>query len=106
MKKIPEKVSMDEIRARTTGTFFGPIEMRAFSSRLPNHGYRAKDGSVYFWSSERFEYRGDNGPRLYTVRRLNPETKHIDTVGKFQRYETAASANAAARRCALSEIPS
>jgi hypothetical protein len=98
------KVPMATIRAEASGYFFEPATMRFFDSRLPAHGYRAIDGAVYFYTSEQFHGSFGSAPRYYTVRRLNPVTKSIDTVGEFQAFDTAHAANLEARRLARKEV--
>ena len=92
-----ESVPFSDIRAADDargGHFFERGAMRFFGSRAPKSGYRGLDGRVYFVTSEQFD---EFSPRLYTVRAQKPDGS-IDTIGKFQGYETARSASAAARR--------
>jgi len=87
--------------------FFGPREMRFFSSRVASTGWRVRSGG---WdhvdvvvTSERNEY-GDH-PRLFTVRVFvfsdcgRSVRVYEDSQG-FQGYATSGRANRAARRVA------
>ena len=81
--------------------WFSPENLRFFSSRILATTYGPDSaGNVYFVSSEQ---RGDYrivAARRYTVRKYQPHTNSIETVGEFQEYATAALAKAAAREAA------
>jgi len=81
---------------RNGGKWFDPSNMRFFSCRVQLDIYLNKKGEAFFVSSERRP--GDR--RLYSVRVARRDGS-IDTVGKFQGYETGRAAHAAARRAAL-----
>lgn len=102
--KALKKIPMTEIRAMAKGHCFDREAMRFFSTTLPQHGYIANDGAVFFASGEQF-LPLSNGPypRRYSVRRLDPETRFVDTVGEFQQYETLRAATLAARELATKE---
>ena len=78
--------------------FFEPDAMRFFSSRCSEDVF-AGPGGIYFASSERDNHR-DYNRRLYSVRRFDPDTGTVDTLGAFQGFETLAQAKGAARRAA------
>ncbi len=64
-----------------------------FNSRFPNdYGYEAKDGNIYFVSSEAYN---EDAPRLYSVRVLSTDG-HINTVGEFQGHPSHGAADSAA----------
>jgi hypothetical protein len=70
--------------------FFDADTMRFFESRV----LRGVIGGRFFVTSERFDM---GTPRLFTVRVVDA-AGHVDTVGEFQGYGTAAQARSAARR--------
>lgn len=76
--------------------WFDKSTLRFFSSRVGSTVYQGP-GGVYFTSSEQFDARS---PRLYSVRKFNPETGGVETVGEFQRYGSRSGAVAAAKRFA------
>lgn len=79
--------------------FFEPSTLRFFRSRIGKTVYEGP-GGIYFVTSEQFvPSSGRPAPRLYTVRRFNPETKSVDTVGEFNQMSKS-SANTAARKLA------
>jgi hypothetical protein len=80
--------------------FFEPSTKRFFRSRIGTEVYEGP-GGVYFTTSEQF-VGSDRIPhkRQYTVRKFNPATGDIDTVGEFQAYGSSASARRAAARLA------
>ena len=67
--------------------FFEADTMRFFNSRVSSVTF----GS-YFVTSE----NGPDNIRAWSVRRLDPETRHVVTVGEFQRYPSLKSALKAA----------
>lgn len=73
--------------------WFSPHSMRFFGSRILSGVY----GGRYFVTSEKRPDSSD--PRLYSVRVVR-ESGAIDTVGKFQGYQSASAARAAARKLA------
>jgi hypothetical protein len=86
--------------------FFSPDTLRFFSSRIgttvygvwhfEHKNYADQVGGQYFITSER-NTMGDY-PRLYTVRRFNPVTGNISTIGGFQAYKTSQGAAKRAMR--------
>lgn len=74
--------------------FFDRDTMRFFRSRI----LRDVIGGRFFITSEQFVYSdGVPEPRRYSVRMVD-DRGHIETVGDFQGYETAAQARAVARK--------
>lgn len=67
--------------------FFERGAMRFFNSRILPTVY----GGAFFITSEKDHW---DGPRLYTIRQCLPNGE-IETIGKFQQYETAAQARKA-----------
>jgi len=63
------------------GYWFSPDTMRFFRCRIESKLIRGK----FFVTSEQ---AGDDHPRLYSIRKYNPETHDIDTVGDFQAFKT------------------
>jgi hypothetical protein len=84
--------------------WFTPGTMRFFASRLGETVYACGTLRVsYFTSSERFTRLGapvPGYPRKYSLRVIDWDTGHIDTVGEFQQYTSAAAARRAARNAA------
>ena len=71
--------------------FFSPSSMRFFSSRVHSEVYNG----CYFVTSERYNW---TSPRLYTVRKANPDGT-IETIGDFQAFTTRAKAHTFAKNC-------
>jgi hypothetical protein len=73
--------------------FFAPDTLRFFRSRIGQTVYGVwKDGrplGQYFVTSEK---TGDCQPRLYTVRRYNPEDHTISTASEYMEYKTSQGA--------------
>jgi len=92
-------IEMIKMYSRTNGShFFDPQAMRFFSSRVSSKLFGA-DGSV-FVTSERHEHPFyEPLPRLFTVRQID-EKGLIETISKFQEFETQAEAFAFARNYA------
>lgn len=83
--------SVSEIEREAKGYFFSKDTMRFFKSRILQDVYQGV-GGVYFVTSERFD---NNTPRLFTVRKYDPETRMINTAGDFNqlsRYQAIKSA--------------
>lgn len=59
--------------------FFSPSTMRFFKCRVGEKVYKGEK-LYYFVTSERFDW---DGPRMFTVRKFDPETGYVDTVGEF-----------------------
>lgn len=82
---------------RAGQSWFSAGSMRFFSTRLSEDVFaNEKSGMSYFVTSERC--RGNNEPRLYSVRSISWATGQVDTVGEFQGYRTLAQAKTAAKR--------
>jgi hypothetical protein len=79
---------MKALNASNGYFFFERDTMKGFNSRI--HGTANDKG--FFITSEQFD---ENSPRLYTLRRIDFTTGDVDTVGKFQQYNTLADARAA-----------
>lgn len=63
------------------GFWFSPDTMRFFQSKVESELINGK----YFVTSEK---DGERHPRLYSIRKYNPGTSRIDTVGGFQTFKT------------------
>lgn len=75
---------------KNAGKFwFSPDTLRFFKSKIHNKVY----GGRFFITSEQYDY---NAPRLYTIREASADGS-IDTVGKFQEYQTLNQAIEAAK---------
>lgn len=72
-----------------------PSSMRFFGTRTCGPVYHGDNG-IYFATSE----QPPHGPRAYTVRKYDPATKEIDTIGELCEYETRSRAITAARNAA------
>ena len=79
--------------------WFEESTLRFFRSRIGWQVYQGP-GGVHFVSSEKRQGFGcDDGDRLFTVRRFNPDNPgSVETVGDFQQYRSRSGAHAAARR--------
>lgn len=103
MESTTKLWTIEDIKAaneRAGFFFFEPATLRFFRSRVHSDVYQGP-GGVYFVTSEQF--RASNGytaPRLFTVRRFDPETGSADTEGEFQAYGTRGKAHRAAQGCA------
>jgi hypothetical protein len=66
--------------------FFDKDTMRFFRSRVLPRVYQGP-GGIYFITSEKFVSRWSDyeGKRLYSVRRFNPKTADIGTMGDFNK---------------------
>jgi len=90
---------LELLNARKGRFWFSPDTLRFFRSRYSDTATKVDD-KAYFTSSE----RGPSGIRKYSVRVCNMETGAIDTVGKFQDFDTRAQAIAELRYvCAKAE---
>jgi len=92
---------IDDIKRKhryTGGHFFDADTMRFFDSRILETVYQGP-GGVFFLTSERFHGSTYDGPRLYTVRKFNPESGDISTHSDYNRM-TRTAATAAARNAA------
>src|ERR1700689_5396413 len=79
--------------------FFERATMRFFGSKILPYAYCGPNG-VYFVTSEQFHpSQGQPMPRKYTVRRFNPETADVDTIGKFN-YQSRQTAREVAKQLA------
>jgi hypothetical protein len=85
------------------GHWFDAGAMRFFNGRISGEVHSAgKNAGQYFVSSERYD---DDTPRLYSVRRFDPETADVmDAPGHhFQEYASLSGAHGAAKRAAAKE---
>lgn len=84
---------MDEIIRLHEGAgfyFFSEGAMKSFNSKIVENS----DIKNHFITSEKF----DKGyPRKFTIRKFNPDTKHIEDVSEFQEFSTVAKAFKALR---------
>lgn len=62
--------------------WFSPATMRFFQCKIES----GLIGGKFFVTSEQ---SGWDSPRLYSIRKYNPKTCGIDTVGDFQAFKTA-----------------
>jgi len=99
-------MTLAEIRARhrnACGHFFDDCAMRFFDSTVECKTFVGV-GGVYFVTSEQFHSStGYSAPRAWTVRRFNPNTAEIDTVGDFNTL-TRSQAFDRARRLAAGGV--
>ena len=65
--------------------WFSPDSIRFFKSRIESELIDGK----FFVSSEK---NMEDDPRLYSIRKYNPKTHGIDTVGEFQAFKTCQDA--------------
>jgi hypothetical protein len=98
-----EAVTIDDIKLSNQQHgyhFFSADTLRFFSSRIGQDAYEGP-GGVYFTTSEQFRPSG-GAPfrRRYTVRRFDPATGRVKTVGDHQQYASSSAARMAAARCA------
>jgi hypothetical protein len=97
--EITKPGSMRDVKecAQVCGShFFEKATMKFFSSRVGDYAYADGKGGAYFTTSE----KGPYGPRAYTVRRYDPKRCGVETVGKFQGYDSSEKARAEAKRLA------
>jgi hypothetical protein len=97
--EVTEFASMRDVRecARICSShFFDKDSMRFFNSRIGDSAYGDGKGGAYFVTSE----KGPSNVRSYSVRRYDPKRCGIETVGKFQQYGSAKTAQTAAKRAA------
>lgn len=100
-----------KLRNRQCGKhFFDADAMRFFASRVGREAFagdefqhvnRARNGSVWFVTSEQF--RGSGGyvaKRKYTVRMMDWATGDVSDCGGFQRYASSGAATREAKRLA------
>jgi hypothetical protein len=85
--------TLDDIKAanRAAGLhFFAPDTLRFFRSRIGATVYQGP-GGIYFVTSERFMTMATFGltARKYTVRKFDPDTFHVTTVGEYAQLTTA-----------------
>jgi len=81
--------------------FFDEDTKRFFQSKISDAAYHDGRGGAYFYTSE----KGPNMIRAYTVRRYDPESCGVETVGHFQQYKTGTQAKSAAKRIAIENAP-
>lgn len=79
-----------------SGWFYPPI-LGFFSSRFSRRVYPVPNGALFISSDLARPFRGDDGPRLYSVRSCTCDGR-IDTVGEFQQYRTREAAHNAAAK--------
>lgn len=82
-----EEPTMAMVRAACP-KFFEPGAMRFFDSRIETDLIQGI-GGIYFITSERFD---ETTPRCFTLRRFNPATGAIGTVGEFNVIRTLGEA--------------
>jgi len=80
--------------------FFDTGAKRFFRSRIGENVYQGK-GGIFFTTSEQFrDSCGKKFPRKYTVRRFDPETGNVSTVGEFNAIPCAGIARRLAEKLA------
>ena|SRR5271165_2496012 len=77
--------------ARRGHHYFEADTMRFFRSRVSSEVEPLPNGGALFITSEQNHGWGGPYPRLFSIRRCNPDGS-IDTVGDFQAYATRARA--------------
>lgn len=98
--------SIKQANADAGRTWFGSSEMEFFSSRIESGVYQGV-GGIYFVTSEKFEHPSDNrydGPRLYSVRRFDPETGGVGTAGSYRDFQQKRMAAQVASALARGEM--
>lgn len=83
-----------------------PDTMRFFGTRVGSEFYGP--GGLYFVTSEAHPHPLERWPakvRKYTVRKYNPESNDIETIGEFGGYRTASPARTEARRLSRGGTP-
>jgi hypothetical protein len=99
-------MTKDQLRTALTlagSHFFDPDTMRFFGSRLCAVLPPARDGRIYFVTSEArpawngYASQTPAGPRLYTVHSWNGRSATTETHGAFQQYCSRGAALRAAR---------
>ena len=84
--RIPETITeLKEANRAAGGHFFDRDTMRFFRSRVVPIVY-AGPGGVYFVTSEQFD---DNSARKFTVRKFDPATGDVDSVGGYCKFDRA-----------------
>lgn len=78
-------------------TWFG--SSRFFSTRLLRGCFASWDGCFYFATSDARGPRAEHG-RGYSVRKYDPRTNDVSTVGEFNGYSSPRAARKAARDAA------
>ena len=78
------------IEREATGYFFSKDAMRFFKSRILETVYQGP-GGVYFVTSE----KSPNGPRAYSIRVYNTETRSVSTMGEFNCWTRRGAQNTA-----------
>lgn len=87
-----------KVANRNVGHYwFDKDTMKFWNSKVVSSLYEAHE-AVYFVSSER---QRETWPAMFTVRKFNKVTSHVETVGRFQQYESIDKARSAAKRAAL-----
>ncbi len=87
--KEPNFRQMALINADKGRHWFEPDTMRFFKTRLCGNALPGNNGNMFFVSSE----RGPNKVRAYSVREFEVNTGTVNTVGKFQEFDTLYQAN-------------
>lgn len=94
--------TINEIQAamRADGShWWDPDSMRFFGTRVLNGTVYKGTGGIYFVTSEWDGFSGkENNRRAYSVRKFNPDTLDIDTVGSIGDFRTGDEAVAEAER--------
>lgn len=90
----------EHYKRKTKGYWFDSETLKFFRSRLSESLFYGRS-VIYFVSSEQGPTASDR--RRYSVRKYDPETGSIETVGDFQQYGSLSSAKVAALQLALEE---
>lgn len=85
--KLHNVYTIHDIKNNHKGYFFSPDTIRFWKSRICGEVFCSKT-LCFFVTSEQFLNEG----RKFTVRRYNPTTKSIDTVGEYHQLDTKTQA--------------
>jgi hypothetical protein len=83
--------------------FFESSTKRFFRSRASSIIHQGPGGIYFVTSEQNHSVREGVWPRLFTVRRFDPETGDVSTAGEFQAFATRTAALSAARTFAAGE---
>lgn len=79
---------MKEMHKAVGGEWFNKMSMRFFSTKIEA---QPNKNNIFITSEIVNEFEKDC-QRKYTLRRFNPTTCHIETIGEFFQYSTRAEA--------------
>lgn len=89
--KLEDINELMELDRRLGQSFFDPVNMRGFNSKVYPDLYRADGQGMLFITSERFTWQGYSEAREYTVRimTLSGHIKDLDDHSTFSTYRQA-----------------